>query len=184
MALQAQLSIGQLKFNLVAETAKDLFQNVAQIQELFEAETACGCCQSEEIRFSYREVGDYKYYELVCRDCGAQFKFGQKKQGGGLFPKRTEGGKPLENGGWSKYEPSHDDDDTRRPRQQQASRPDNGGASRPASAGRPIPEYPDWDAAEKSELFGRGPLRVAGVLYHVPTGKRSYEEAPQDAQGR
>src|SRR5688572_21338136 len=100
MVMKAQLAISNLKFELVADNAKDLFQQVAEIQEVFEAETECGLCHVEDIHYSYREVGAYKYYELRCGACGAQFQFGQKIQGGQLFPKRTKDKEPLPNGGW------------------------------------------------------------------------------------
>jgi hypothetical protein len=105
--MKAQYTSGNgLVFDLEAEAARDVFSQVASIQELFEAEQECGMCKSREIRFSHRIVDDNSYYELVCRGCRAHFRFGQKKKGGELFPKRKdEDGHWLPNGGWSRYTP-------------------------------------------------------------------------------
>lgn len=171
--MKATFTINQLQFEMQAEDAMDLFRQVANIQDVFEAETKCGCCQSQNIRYGFREVDAFKYYDLGCRDCGAQFKFGQRKQGG-LFPKRKDDqGKPLANGGWAKWE-ARDEHDSK-PAPQQAARPAKG---TPGT----IMAYPDWDSAERDPRFGRIPLRVDGVLYHVPPGQRAYVESPQRAQ--
>ena len=111
---------GQLVFDVEAETAKALFSQLGAIQELFEAETECGMCHSTNIRFSSRVIDEFDFYELACRKCRAQFRFGQKKKGGDLFPKRKdEDGNTLPNGGWARWEPqsssqpSHRADDPR-----------------------------------------------------------------------
>lgn len=92
---------GRLAFEVNAETPKELFGQVGDIMEIFDAESACGCCQSKNIRPSHRKVKDFDYYDLMCQDCGAQFSFGQRKLGGGLFPKRRDkDGHDLANGGW------------------------------------------------------------------------------------
>ena len=94
---------GRIAFEVTAETPKDLVAQIADIQEVFDAETACGICGSVNIRLSHRVVESYHFYELAC-PCGGQFAFGQKKQGGALFPKRHgEAGELLPNGGWKQY---------------------------------------------------------------------------------
>ena len=171
--MKATFIINQLTFELDAEGARELFQQVAQIQEIFEAETSCGCCQSDDIRYSYRVSGDFQFYELACRKCAAQFRFGQKKGTLELFPKRKdESGNVLPNGGWSKWEPRHDGD----------SRPVSQAAWRPSDApSKLIPNFLDWDTAERSNQWGK-PIRVDGTLFHIPQGKRAYERAPEFAQ--
>ncbi len=157
--MKATLTINQLLFELEASSGKDLFQQVAEIQEIFEAETKCGACESEDIRYGYREVDTYKYYELHCRNCDAQFKFGQKKQGGQLFPKRrSEDGGALPNGGWSKYQPNANDESARPSRQQQAAKPPavNGpNPNAPAEPGKKngVPSFPTWHDAENSKQY-------------------------------
>lgn len=181
--MKATFTINQLQFELEGAEARELFQMVAQIQDIFEAETQCGCCQSDNIRYGFRDYNGDKFYELVCRECSAQFRFGQKKIDNSLFPKRkAEDGKPLPNHGWSKWEP-RDSDDTRSAPRARIDVSDHRPASRPAAnTGKSIPEYADWDAAEKDVNFGRAILKVDGILYHVPAGKREYVEAPQRAQ--
>ena len=97
---------GRITFEIEGETPKDLFKKVAGLQEVFEAETTCGCCEGKDIRFQVRTVEDNDYFELVCQDinCRARFQFGQNKKGGGLFPKRRDESGWLANGGWSKWE--------------------------------------------------------------------------------
>ena len=105
MEAQLKLASGKLIFKVNGETPKDLFKSIAALQEVFEAESACGCCQSDDIRFQARQVDDYDFYEMVCRSCFARFQFGQAKKGGGLFPKRKdEDGNYLPNNGWARYQ--------------------------------------------------------------------------------
>lgn len=101
---------GNLVLKVEGETQKDLFRELARAQEIFEAESECGLCQSADIRFRVRTIEDNEYFELACA-CGATFAFGQHKKGGGLFPKRKgENGKILPSHGWSKWEPERTND--------------------------------------------------------------------------
>lgn len=105
MEAQYKTKDGRLFIKIDAETPKELFKRIASVQEVFEAEAACGCCQSKEIRFQVRTVDKNDYYELKC-SCGARFQFGQNKEGGSLFPKRRdEAVAALPNNGWAKYQP-------------------------------------------------------------------------------
>jgi hypothetical protein len=52
-----------------------------------------------------RENDGMRFHELKCLDCGAQFSFGQKRQGGDLFPRRRDSqGNYLPDHGWYKFE--------------------------------------------------------------------------------
>ncbi len=103
----ARYAAGKITFELEAENAKGLFAAIAAVQEVFDAEHHCGMCQSPDIRFLARKVDDFDFYELSCNNCRARFAFGQAKKGGALFPKRRDDdGKPLPNGGWSRWEPN------------------------------------------------------------------------------
>ncbi len=105
--MKAHYKAGRVTFELEAASAKGLFTAIAAVQEVFDAEHHCGMCQSEEIRFAVREVDDFDFYELHCVACRARFRFGQSKDKVSLFPKRRDDdGKPLPNGGWSRWEPS------------------------------------------------------------------------------
>lgn len=108
-------SNGRLQFAVEGATPKDLFSELAGIQEVFDAENRCGMpgCGSEDLHYRVRtsvaKAGknagkSYDYYELVCMGCNARFSFGQSMDLKNLFPKRREDGKPLPNGGWSKYD--------------------------------------------------------------------------------
>jgi hypothetical protein len=146
---------GQLVFDIEAETAKALFSQLGAIQELFEAETKCGMCGSADIRFSARVVEEFDFYELACRDCHAQFRFGQKKKGGDLFPKRKDDdGVALPNGGWSRWEP-------------QSSSAPVPPAEHPPSFGKPVPVTAQAGTPEGMQAsFDR-----LGIIFncHAPT---------------
>jgi hypothetical protein len=92
---------GRMTFEFDATSPKDVFAQLAEIQDVFE-ERSCGSCCSERIRFDVREFDGNSYYKMVCRDCAAQLDYGQHKTGDGLFPKRHQKDTrdPLPNGGW------------------------------------------------------------------------------------
>jgi hypothetical protein len=101
---------GRIVFKVAGESPKVLFKEIAAIQDLFEAESSCGCCDGTNLRFQLRtagERGEFDYYELVCKntDCRARFSFGQSKDQKSLFPKRKDDqGAYLPNRGWSRYQ--------------------------------------------------------------------------------
>lgn len=95
-----------LTFEIESDGPKGIFRELAAIQEVFDSEKCCGVCGSEDIRYQFRQVEDFDFFELVCRvaACRARLSFGQHKKGGGLFVKRKdEDGRFLDHGGWSKY---------------------------------------------------------------------------------
>lgn len=105
MEAQYKTRNGRMVVKVEAEDQKTIFKQIAAVQEVFEAETDCGLCKSQDIRFRVRSVDDNEYFELTCTNCNARFEFGQHRKGGSLFPKRRdESGKYLPNRGWSKYE--------------------------------------------------------------------------------
>lgn len=107
MEAQYKTRDGRLIFKVDAENQKEIFKQIAVTQEVFEAETECGCCHSKEIRFRVRTVDKHDFYEVACGGCGARFEFGQHKNGRSLFPKRrAEDGTALPNRGWAKWEVS------------------------------------------------------------------------------
>lgn len=96
---------GRITFEVQGETVKAIFKEIALVQEVFDADRKCGLCKSENLSFRARQVDDYDFYELGCKDCHARLAFGQAKKGGGLFPKRkAEDGEYLPNQGWSRFE--------------------------------------------------------------------------------
>ena|SRR5579883_2387295 len=102
---------GRLVFEITGGTPKDIFEGIAQVQEVFEADSHCGCCNSTDIVFNVREVSKnnktFKYYELKCNSagCRARLSFGQNQDMKNLFPKRTDDqGNYLPHRGWAKYQ--------------------------------------------------------------------------------
>jgi hypothetical protein len=107
MKANFKVANGKMTFEVVGEQAKDIWAQVAQIQELFEAEAACGLCGGTDLRYGHRVTAgsQYHYYELVCRKCHGVFQFGQMRASGEIFPKRKDKNKvALPNGGWRKWE--------------------------------------------------------------------------------
>lgn len=95
-----------LSIEVEAPDLKGLFAQISDAQDAFDAATKCGACGSPYIRFRHRVVDKFDFYSMNCSACGAELKFGQRMEGGGLFAKRKdEDMKPLPNGGWAKYEP-------------------------------------------------------------------------------
>ena len=100
--MKAHYHIRNLDFEVEGDTPKALFKNVAEVQEIFGADTRCGNCRKANLHFRVRTVDDNDYFELLCLDCFATLSFGQHKNGKGLFPKRKDAdGKPLPNRGWT-----------------------------------------------------------------------------------
>jgi hypothetical protein len=110
--MKALYRTGKLTFEVQGETVKQVFAEIASIQDVFEAETSCGVCGSENIRFVKRvgQTADgrkFDNYEIRCMEsgCRAKFAFGQHAEGGGLFPQRKDKSNNwLPNNGWTRYE--------------------------------------------------------------------------------
>lgn len=93
----------RLEFELEGSGQKEIFKELAAIQEIF-GEEKCGLCGSTNLRFVVRSVEGNDYFELRCADCGAVLAFGQHKKGGTLFPKRKDDDNNyLPNKGWHKW---------------------------------------------------------------------------------
>lgn len=99
----------KLQFELEGSGQKEIFKELAVIQEIF-SEDKCGGCGKNNIKFIVRNVDSNDYYELRCNDCGSVLSFGQHKKGGTLFPKRKDDeGNYLPNKGWHKWVPDSKD---------------------------------------------------------------------------
>lgn len=95
----------KLAFEIESEGQKEIFKELATIQEIF-SESKCGLCDKDSIKFVVRNVDGNDYYELRCSssECGGILSFGQHKKGGTLFPKRKDDeGNYLSNKGWHKW---------------------------------------------------------------------------------
>lgn len=93
----------RLEFEVEGSGQKEVFKELAIIQEIF-GEEVCGLCNKGNLKFIVRNVEGNDYYELRCSDCGGILAFGQHKKGGTLFPKRKDdNGNYLPNKGWHKW---------------------------------------------------------------------------------
>jgi hypothetical protein len=94
----------QLTFELEASGQKELFKELAIVQEVF-GERSCGLCQSSDLKYICRTVEGNDYYEIKCNKCHGVLSFGQHKKGGTLFPKRKDDSNEwLPNRGWYKWQ--------------------------------------------------------------------------------
>jgi hypothetical protein len=101
MEASYQTRSGRITLRVEAESPKQLFRSIAELQNIFEADTKCGCCESVNLRLSVRTVQDNEYFELACEDCSASLSLGQTRIGNTLFPKRKDAdGTLLPNRGW------------------------------------------------------------------------------------
>lgn len=105
MKLTYRSADGRITAELEAETIKDLFRAVSEFVSIFEADTNCGCCNSQNIHPRTRAYDGNDYFEYFCQDCSAALNLGQHKTGGTLFVKRTdsETKQTLPNRGWKKW---------------------------------------------------------------------------------
>lgn len=114
MKVQYTTEDGRLSVEVEGDTAKDVFKQLAEFQEIFEDRTCVAkikdkIIKTDKVLFVVRVVDGDEYYEMKCVDWdsglfGFKKSFGQNKKGGGLFPKQM----PEENripglNGWHKY---------------------------------------------------------------------------------
>jgi hypothetical protein len=110
--LKAKVTPHGVEFEVEANTQKEMFKAIANLQEVF-SEKVCGLCKSDVLRFVVRTIDENDYFELHCESCNGKLAYGQNKKGGQLFPirKLTESGKPsrkegkydVKGRGWTKY---------------------------------------------------------------------------------
>jgi hypothetical protein len=97
---------GRLTFKITGDP-QTIFREITAIDEVFDSDTQCGVCGSQNLKFRHRRAQDkYDYYELACqeRDCRARLSFGQKTATKDLFPKRKDAdGNWLPNRGWQQF---------------------------------------------------------------------------------
>ncbi|HEY9706371.1 MAG TPA: hypothetical protein V6C58_28300 [Allocoleopsis sp.] len=93
------------------ESAQELFEFLAEMQELF-SDTTCtrNGSESDHVKIRVRvDEDDNKYYEFYCYKgdksvMGSKKAFGVNKKGGGLFPRnKDKEGNYLPNNGWVKF---------------------------------------------------------------------------------
>jgi len=96
----------QLSFELESADQKEIFAQLAAIQEIFQ-HTQCGKCKSNNVHFQVRKSKDGdEFYEVACMDCKATFAYGITKKDKALFPKYKDAeGKWIPNNGWTIWTP-------------------------------------------------------------------------------
>lgn len=110
MEVQLKTRSGRLLFKVEGSSTKELFAQIAAIQDVFDIETVCGCCGKDNIRYRHRMFDDNEFFELVCDDCRGTLAFGQRKgKDGQLFPRRKDkNDRWLDKNGWSVYKPERE----------------------------------------------------------------------------
>ena len=135
-----KLKVGKAVVEVTGKNEKEVIEDASIFYEM---PCSCGLCKSNNIGFRHRAHKDYSFYELLCLDCLATFAFGQRKEGGGLFPKGND------DGNWEpKYEGKggHDRDDDRR---------DSRRDSRDEPRGRSTEREDDRRGRQQDERRGR-----------------------------
>jgi hypothetical protein len=95
----------RLTVEVEGENQRELFENIAKFQEVFNEEVPPGA-KGLNTRFVVRTVDDNKFYEMRCQDTGQILSFGCHKKGNTLFPKRRDDqGNEVGKKGWHKYVP-------------------------------------------------------------------------------
>lgn len=99
---------GRVRFEAEASTPTEMWKKLSLVQQIFDADSACGVCGNKEIKFNHRVAKEFDFYELICGDpkCNARLSFGQHKKGGTLFAKRKDAdGGWLDYDGWHRWKP-------------------------------------------------------------------------------
>jgi len=86
--MKARMVFGSVQIEAEGDT-KSCFAELASAAEVF-GQSTCGACGSELVAPVMREVDGNTYYEMRCQSCGSTLAFGQRKQGGALFPRRKD----------------------------------------------------------------------------------------------
>ena len=68
-------------------SAATLVDAISLASPLGELPPDCGLCGSVDLALRHREAKGYHFYAVRCRQCGAEFAMGQRKQSGELFPR-------------------------------------------------------------------------------------------------
>lgn len=110
------------------------FEFIAYATEVFGVKK-CGNCSSPNLKLVHRTPQGYDYYDVKCRDCNHELKFGQVKDTGHLFPK-----------GWEP--PYSSDEDVDAPSKSK---------KRPAKKPRRRPPEDEYEDDDYDELVAAGP---------------------------
>lgn len=84
------------------QDALDAFKVMGELNDLFSRDK-CGKCGSQAMPTYNKTTEGYEYYGMRCSnpECRYEFKFGQRRSDGMLFPKLLDkDGNSIPNGGW------------------------------------------------------------------------------------
>lgn len=110
--MQVRYQVGNVGVEVEAKDTKDAFSQLAGAVEIF-GNQHCGACNSDAVVPAVRQRDGNTYYEMRCTQCGAALAFGQKRDGGALFPRRRDkNDEYLPNYGWVKFQRQAQTDDT------------------------------------------------------------------------
>lgn len=104
MKVKYKSNNGQFEVEFDVQNNKQLFEEIAEFQDIFEQGKKGG----KNYRFVVRQVGDGTYYELLCLDDGEKLAFSPyKKNPSKLYPRRVnqKTKEKIGNFGWHKYNP-------------------------------------------------------------------------------
>jgi uncharacterized C2H2 Zn-finger protein len=100
--MKVSFTVGSYVIEVEGAGARECFASLAESAEVFGK--ACGACGSTNVVPVVRQRDGITFYELRCLDCGAVLAFGQRRDGGALFPRRKDkAGEWLPNNGWVKF---------------------------------------------------------------------------------
>lgn len=90
MSIKALVKVtNQLTFQVEGETEKELFTDIARVQEVFN-HNKCGKCGNTNVKYVCRKDSDNNdWLEIVCQDfkCRAKLTYGVTKTEGQVFPR-------------------------------------------------------------------------------------------------
>jgi hypothetical protein len=94
MSIEIRQTVGTgINVTIRADKQKEAVEAAAFFGDL---PTKCGKCGCSNLTFTVRRPETFVYYGLKCKDCLAEFQFGQYKDQSGLFPKFNEGWKTYQ----------------------------------------------------------------------------------------
>lgn len=102
--MKAQRSFGSITIEVEGD-AKEIFTELAAAQDVFgHLASGCGGCNCPDVFPVVREHEGNTYYEVRCGNCRCRLAFGQRRDGGTLFPRRKDrDGNWIPNNGWEDW---------------------------------------------------------------------------------
>lgn len=90
MIIKTTIHIGNSPFAIEGELKGGLKGFIEGMSLFADLPKQCPFCKSADLWPQYRTPKTFKYYSIKCNGCSAEFKFGEKRDGSGLYPKGWE----------------------------------------------------------------------------------------------